>query len=230
MEWHALESLASPTKLHSQVIEAWCALMNFEERLRSRESIRRYFFSLEVMGDVNLRSTPYTHKTHYNLFRKSLLSSTKNNWDVVNMRDIDLAFFPMVQDHHFYLVVFNLKSPSIVIIDNHRRHVNYIEDLIKMYKGVSDILVWQTDQNIDDSGVFLMRHMETYMGDLRTWKTGFVPQGKRQDSQIEVLRMKYTTKFMQSEFNKQKHYVRGQVNEYHEIDESVRKQIREQAH
>ncbi|KAJ9565425.1 hypothetical protein OSB04_001391 [Centaurea solstitialis] len=198
MERHALESLASPTKLHSQVIEAWCALMNFEERLRSRESIRRYFFSLEVMDDVNLRSTPYTHKTHYNLFRKSLLSSTKNNWDVVNMRDIDLAFFPMVQDHHFYLVVFNLKSPSIVIIDNHRRHVNYIEDLIKMYKGVSDILQccmikhltsighaaasffaensperlvmqWQTDQNIDDSGVFLMRHMETYMGDLRTW-------------------------------------------------------------
>ena len=47
----------------------------------------------------------------------------------------------MMHFNHFYLVVFNLKTPSVVIIENHHRHADDIEDIIKIYNGVSDILV-----------------------------------------------------------------------------------------
>ena len=31
---------------------------------------------------------------------------------------------------------------------------------------------WQTKDNSVDCGVFVMRHMETYMGNLSTWRAG----------------------------------------------------------
>ncbi|KVI08602.1 hypothetical protein Ccrd_013052 [Cynara cardunculus var. scolymus] len=57
-------------------------------------------------------------------------------------------------------------------------------------------LDWQTQYNFDDCGVFTMRHMETYMGDMKSWKTRLAPESKTQENQIANLRMKYVAKIL----------------------------------
>ena len=48
-----------------------------------------------------------------------------------------------------------------------------LADKIKQLKPTNPALKWQTLRNYEDCGIFLMRHMETYMGEQNTWNTGF---------------------------------------------------------
>ncbi|KVI08159.1 hypothetical protein Ccrd_013470 [Cynara cardunculus var. scolymus] len=97
--------------------------------------------SLDIVGDSKLKSKSVNHNTQYALFKKGLLSSAKNNWEIVQMRNIDLVFFPLLDKGHYYLVVFNLKNPSIVVINNKYREVSDDDHLLQMYDFITDILV-----------------------------------------------------------------------------------------
>ncbi|XP_024980935.1 uncharacterized protein LOC112517795 [Cynara cardunculus var. scolymus] len=148
---------------------------------------------------------------------------------------IALVFFPLLDKGHYYLVVFNLKNPSIVVIDNRRIEVSDDDHLLEMYDFITDILQrlmirhlnavghaagkdldetgqerlrldWQTNNNFDDCGVFTMRHMETYMGDMKSWKTGLAPESKTQENQIANLRVKYVAKILMNSYNVKKDY------------------------
>ncbi|KVH91295.1 hypothetical protein Ccrd_006691 [Cynara cardunculus var. scolymus] len=255
---HAIEILGRTTTIYVSVIDAWATLLNYEERYRNRDSLRRYFFSTEVMVDTKLRSKSVNHNTQYALFKKGLLSCAKNNWEVVQMRNVDLVFFPLLEKGHYYLVVFNLKNPSVVVIDNRYQEVSDDDQLLQMYDFITDIMQrlmirhlnvvghparreldeigqerlrmdWQTRNNFDDYGVFAMRHMETYMGDVRTWNTGLSKEGKTQEIQIASLRMKYVAKLLVSNYNKKKEYVVKEVEKFQTMDEDIRKKLRKHA-
>ena len=74
---------------------------------------------------------------------------------------------------------------------------------------------WRTEDNCIDSGVYLMRHMETYMGSaLKNWKCGFRNEEVIQQNQICELRKKYTSKILKSELNMNKSRVMLEVEEY----------------
>ena len=38
---------------------------------------------------------------------------------------------------------------------------------------------WQTTDNYTDCGIFLMRHMETFKGDIKNWNTDLTEEGVR---------------------------------------------------
>lgn len=38
---------------------------------------------------------------------------------------------------------------------------------------------WQTTDNSTDCGIFLMRHMETFKGDVKNWNTDLTEEGVR---------------------------------------------------
>ncbi|KVH88035.1 hypothetical protein Ccrd_024581 [Cynara cardunculus var. scolymus] len=88
---------------------------------------------------------------------------------------------------------------------------------------------WQTRNNFDDCGVFAVRHMETYMGDVRTWNTGLSKEGKTQEIQIASLRMKYVAKLLVSNYNKKKEYVVKEVEKFQSMDEGIQKKLRKHA-
>ncbi|KVI02987.1 hypothetical protein Ccrd_018720, partial [Cynara cardunculus var. scolymus] len=50
------------------------------------------------------------------------------------------VFFPLLDKGHYYLVVFNLKNLSIVVIDNRYRAVSDDDQLLQMYDFITDIL------------------------------------------------------------------------------------------
>ncbi|KVH87935.1 hypothetical protein Ccrd_024718 [Cynara cardunculus var. scolymus] len=243
---HAIESLARTTTVYISVIDAWATFLNYEERFRNRDSLRHYSLTLKLWyTDTKLRSKCVNHNTQYALFKKGGLSSAKNNLEVVEMRNIDLVRTLLSCGVH----------PLVVVIDNKYREVSDDDQLLQMYDFITDILQrlmighlntvghaagreldeigqerlrmdWQTQHNFDACGVFAMRHIETYMGDMRTWKTGLTQEGKTQESQIANLRMKYVAKLLVSNYNKKKEYVIKEVEKFQSMDEAIRKKLR----
>nr|XP_017257469.1 PREDICTED: uncharacterized protein LOC108226985 [Daucus carota subsp. sativus] len=60
---------------------------------------------------------------------------------------------------------------------------------------------WQTIQNDTDCGLFLMRHMETYMGDAKTWTSDLKPENYGQTRQLDKIRAKYCHAILASPLN-----------------------------
>jgi len=62
-------------------------------------------------------------------------------------------------------------------------------------------LPWATHKNSVDCGVYLMRHMETYMGVQVAFKCGFSLNGKRKQAQVDALRKRYAANILLSATN-----------------------------
>ncbi|KAK1369475.1 hypothetical protein POM88_035567 [Heracleum sosnowskyi] len=63
---------------------------------------------------------------------------------------------------------------------------------------------WQTTKNSKDCGIFLMRHMETYKGDTKTWETRFREEKHGQVAQIIKMRVKYNNAILSSKLNEKR--------------------------
>ncbi|GJY98584.1 ion channel DMI1 isoform X1 [Tanacetum coccineum] len=72
---------------------------------------------------------------------------------------------------------------------------------------------WQTNRRAKDCGIFLMRHMECYMGsDNGKWKCGLDVEGKKQNTQLGRLRNKYAAKLLLSDCNIYKGKIREEMD------------------
>ncbi|GJR11911.1 hypothetical protein Tco_0794563 [Tanacetum coccineum] len=72
---------------------------------------------------------------------------------------------------------------------------------------------WQTNRRAKDYGIFLMRHMESYMGsDIGKWKCGLDVEGKKQNTQLGHLRNKYATKLLLADCNIFKGKIRDEMD------------------
>lgn len=61
---------------------------------------------------------------------------------------------------------------------------------------------WRTIYNGVDCGIFVMRHMETYMGQrCNKWDCGLDDESDTQTDQLNALRVKYLTKILLSKIN-----------------------------
>ena len=84
---------------------------------------------------------------------------------------------------------------------------------------------WRTKENDTDCGVFLMRHMEVYMGDKTTnWDCGFWKENDRSHQlfQLNTLRAKYLTKILLCEINMHRKKV---VNQSENFSKKSHKEI-----
>ncbi|KAJ9543619.1 hypothetical protein OSB04_023326 [Centaurea solstitialis] len=198
-----LETLAADEDIYTNVIDGWVDVLNMEEQYRSPDSPYRYFFTPSLLvGGVLMRYT-YGFKQRYEMFRSNLVSEANGSDDIINMRSFDMVFFPILQGRHYFCVVFNLKKNTVDILDNIEKkdnvdmYDNAISDLKHLFVHHLNVIEhpaaetlervnvrllemkWQTKGNFVDCGVFLMRHMETYMGGgVRGWFTGLTTEGE----------------------------------------------------
>ncbi|GJZ43884.1 C2 calcium-dependent membrane-targeting protein [Tanacetum coccineum] len=71
---------------------------------------------------------------------------------------------------------------------------------------------WQTDKRPNDSGVFLMRHMEAYMGTIISkWACGLETEGRKQNTMLGRLRKRYAATLLLSKCNMHSYIVRAQL-------------------
>ncbi|KAL8199570.1 hypothetical protein R6Q57_013138 [Mikania cordata] len=161
-----------------------------------------------------------------------------------NISAFDLVFVPIINQQHFYMMCFNLKTPKVEIIDNSgvmpRMSVTkkYLDLPDKMKKTFANYLIhnqhpngchistakihrlampWRTEFNKVDCGVFLMRHMETYKGCLLNWECGLCGENEAdnlQKLQLNDLWKKYVTKIILHDLNERFHWVTKDLMRY----------------
>ena len=74
-------------------------------------------------------------------------------------------------------------------------------------------LKWQTGSKLPNSGIFVMRHMETYMGEqLEKYQCGLSAEARKQAPQLNKLRIKYAAKILLSPCNLMAVQVIGMMN------------------
>jgi Ulp1 family protease len=77
-------------------------------------------------------------------------------------------------------------------------------------------LPWATKNNDTDCGVFVMRHMEMFMGNYgRNWECGFGKDERTTKTKITTLRKRYAVRIMTSDVNIHKDKVLKEAEELH---------------
>ena len=89
---------------------------------------------------------------------------------------------------------------------------------------------WRTLGNHVDCSVFMMRHMETFMGgNVSKRECGLAEEGKEQHTQLENLRYKYLAKMLLSEINEKKEWVTMKMNDFARLPAEKQNEIPEHA-
>ncbi|CAI9294533.1 unnamed protein product [Lactuca saligna] len=192
------------TFIHVIIIDYWTSLLNIVEELKDVGSVSRVFFDTNFLAQEILDASLSADRT------KRLFDSMLK------------VFFPIVEKSKYYLICFDLRVPTYYIID-HVNRTGVVEDIygkkpVHVKKLLGNYLktehyqkstafnkikarvmkiTWKVEKEGSDCGVYLMRNMESYMGENeRRWDYGFI--GKKQSDVLALnnLRIKYTAKLM----------------------------------
>ncbi|KAK1385154.1 hypothetical protein POM88_022889 [Heracleum sosnowskyi] len=246
---HEIQTLQVDRQLVCGVLDTYACILNEEEKFRSVDSPHRFFCTTyNTIGTFSRRSEE-NRLTDVALLKENQYRRFKENLDhvlqkhFVDIKNIDLIFFPIHDINHYYVICFNLKIPTIEILDNNKIG----GDLTSIYDGIPESLQqnfvkymmdiserkatefgnvpiirlemkWRTEKNKTDCGVFAIRHMETYKGNgLRNWDSKFVPENEKQTQkrQLKKARQLYAFKIISSHLN----CLRGTMQQ--EIDETI---------
>lgn len=109
---------------------------------------------------------------------------------------------------------------------NNKAHPKF--ELMKKAACNRLLMSWRTEENSIDCGVFLMRHMETYMGYTtpKNWKCGLKDEGPEQQTQIYELRKKYLSKIIRSNINIKRSIVLDELEEYRRLPSDAKENLK----
>ncbi|CAI9285069.1 unnamed protein product [Lactuca saligna] len=242
------EGMRPNHKIHPFVIDCWAVVLNFEEEnLRNKKSPPRVFFNTQIMTEKLLDSSiPFVERSR--LFDEAVNNYLYDIKRKVDFNSINLVFFPIHNRGHFYCILFNLTNPEHIIIDN-IRYTKKVEDvygeipkLVQMYfskfldnnrrdkvslfksmKPKKMKMAWQTKTKTNDDGIFLMRHMEKYMGEKEEkWDVELGEESVRTSKKIAKLRTFYVSKLANHQINKQRKLNVTEALEFSKLDKKTR--------
>nr|GFA96329.1 hypothetical protein [Tanacetum cinerariifolium] len=195
-----LESLAPGFKIDEPVIDAWADLLNFNERYKSANSPSRYFFKQILTNHLKIEDFT-THQDRLYTFEKC-----------INLIDYDTKRI-MNSDKMFHLISVFDKYLSKNSPERHASIFRNVEP--KRMK-----MIWRTNKNELDSGVFLMSHMDNYFGQSESkWEYGFCKESKEQTKQLKFLTI------LHSENNSYKDEFQKKVDKVRSIDKNTRRAL-----
>ncbi|KAI3820066.1 hypothetical protein L1987_13922 [Smallanthus sonchifolius] len=234
VEKFRFKTLKQDTKVFNKVIDAWVDVLNYEEKYRSPRSPYRLFCDTDLIFDWMLKDKQTDWSKRMKRFILNMNRAVYWNPALMDLRGIDMVFIPMLEHDHYYLIVFELKHPTISVIDNFsdayllvrlNNHEDYFEkesaykvkeifvkylehvkhsktDELNAVKIKKVKIPWATTTNALDCAVFVMRHMERYMGAKEEFNTGLSTNGPKKKKQLKILRKKYATHILLFECNK----------------------------
>ncbi|GJW25706.1 peptidase C48, SUMO/sentrin/Ubl1 [Tanacetum coccineum] len=193
--------------------------------IRSREKDkRRHYFPTNAVTAYLLNKEKDEAK-EYVSFENMINNQMNTSESKKKMKDVSYAFFPVVAEGQYYVIVFNLLKANAEILDNKKdydynkyqevfdllkalflkylkKHQHPCVDKLTKEKPAKVLkLKWRTEKNKIDSGLYTMMHMELYQGESATkWKTDIVEENNRDYlTQMTNMRMRYTTKILMHE-------------------------------
>ncbi|KAK9080794.1 hypothetical protein SSX86_000552 [Deinandra increscens subsp. villosa] len=240
-----METMRMGIEVHVDVINAWSHILNHEEQFRDKGNPNRLFCTSPMIHrdtfqkDESIMLKEFTSNMNELLRKERLKDITEH----------EMVIVPMIQSHHFYMVSFNLKEAKAVIIDNsaskeyEAKYQGNPEKLkITFEKYLESIshpkaksfkkstlkrleMDWRTENNHIDCGIFLMRHMETYLG-IDDWNCGFdEEENGNHPMLIEDLRRKYIAKILLHDTNESKEFTVDLMKKYAEIPGNQKRKL-----
>lgn len=90
-----------------------------------------------------------------------------------------------------------------------------MSNIVDLYQPEQLYLQWHTENNNVDCGVFLMRHMECFIGQQpKNWNCGIPVESKDQLEVLVKLRIKYAAKMLTHDINSEATKILQDANEY----------------
>ncbi|GKC22228.1 hypothetical protein Tco_1024378, partial [Tanacetum coccineum] len=123
-------------------------------------------------------------------------------------------------DENIDIVLEQAKRKNFDDVNLMESFIDYLER--KKYQNCYDLILaepklvefpWKTTYNSHDCGVFVMRHMETYLGKGNFLKE-FKKEGPGQKVQLNMMRAKYMVKILLMSFNEKKKTLLKQAQAY----------------
>nr|GEY28316.1 hypothetical protein [Tanacetum cinerariifolium] len=170
-----MQSLATGVTIQKQTINTFVTVLNYEERIRSSgEDERRHYFPTDAVDEAK----------EYVSFENMINNQLNTSQSKKKMKDVSYAFFPVVVEGQYYVIVFNLLKANAEILDNEKDcdynkykkvfgsvkalFLRYLKkyqhpcvDKLTKEKPVHVLkLKWKTEKNKIDSGLYTMMHME----------------------------------------------------------------------
>ncbi|CAI9271372.1 unnamed protein product [Lactuca saligna] len=229
--------------LHSKIIDCWAAFLNKMENYKDESSLSRFFFDTTIVTEDILNELK-SEDMKCRLFATLLRIYTKKFDVKPSFRDVALVFFPIVDDGKYYLLIFDLKSSLYYIVDHVKRtgtlerKYGMIPNLVKKlfcnyltsqhhpmaktltFKAARVMNIsWLVEKAGTECGIYLMRHMETYMGEYEgRWECGLTGKMPADVSATIKLRIKYMARLLTSDFNKFKNMIVKDIEAFRKLD------------
>ncbi|KAI3767748.1 hypothetical protein L2E82_18128 [Cichorium intybus] len=116
----------SPTLLE-EVIKS-CKNIEAKKEMENKEKSLMPSFDLNISQDefssLSDESLKDLITINYLLFKRGLEEDMKHDVEIQDFQKVDLVFFPIHQSGHYYLIVFDLRKPAFILIDNIKRRNN----------------------------------------------------------------------------------------------------------
>ncbi|PWA60022.1 ulp1 protease family, C-terminal catalytic domain-containing protein [Artemisia annua] len=104
--------------IFSDIIDVWCILLNHKEFRRSNSTQSKLFCNTQVTP-ASMTNEDLSKDQRFENFEESVyLAACLEDEYVANLLNMDLVFFNILRDSHYYIICFNLKYQKIEIIDN----------------------------------------------------------------------------------------------------------------
>ncbi|KAL6507888.1 hypothetical protein OROGR_024083 [Orobanche gracilis] len=217
-----MSTLAKNSVVGVGVVDAWCLMLNHMEISRSVHSPARFFASTFVCTDAFVQKD-VTDTVHKESFFENMTMELEANKHL-HLNDIDIFVFPIFLNRKFFGVCADARTGNFTVLDSmnvdasdcqvekdvfskYLSFRNQSKWTMMMKNGSFHILIIEQGDKKDSvhSGVYLMRHMEMFMGDASAkWETGISIKSTKQ---IATLRIRYCGELMCWEHN----IVKGQV-------------------
>nr|GMC84624.1 uncharacterized protein LOC109168900 [Ipomoea batatas] len=220
--WDDLLTLVPGSEIGTAVIDAWACLLNRREISRNSAAPTRFFASTFTTLHT-IVDTSHSREQRVKWFRERLLLDFKS-CSHSDITKVDMIFFPILRREHYFLLCFDFRRYCLEIIDNasapttnkekYGESLEDMQDMLsefynKVHNGRSILcaglvpkrmqMAWCDSRNKIDCGVYLMRHMESFLGQgVLDWDCGLV---KEEYSTLHKLRLQYMKELVVSEYN-----------------------------
>ncbi|KAI3742531.1 hypothetical protein L1987_60216 [Smallanthus sonchifolius] len=106
-----------------------------------REAFETFQPDCWVLSEGMLENKNMNDETIIEIFRENLFHIIGCQSDLLPLATFDLVFFPVIDNGHYYLICFDIKTPSIVVIDN----INHQKPTTEIEGGVGPMEERRTD-------------------------------------------------------------------------------------
>ncbi|GJT27854.1 ulp1 protease family, C-terminal catalytic domain-containing protein [Tanacetum coccineum] len=220
-----MQTLAPTLKIESNVIDTYCLVLNHEQGVNSKRKKTKHFFHTGMITKDMFNwkmedGKKYDEVKQYKAFSDTMKNEFKKDDEVKKLKDLEMAFFPIIAHEHYYLVVFNFLKGTTVIIDNSKTPMSYEAK----YKKVCDVLKNMFSMHLKE--VQHPRAKDNYNGEnARNWNLEFPTEEEGNRYDIIKMRMRFAAKMLSHEINIHREEMSKQALEF--ADRNKEKKARE---